>query len=62
MSKCICPEDGRLIDSVNRVIVIEPGAEVREGNKVTRDRSKVHIFHKDCPVHGYRVIEENEGE
>lgn len=58
MSACICPEDGRMVDSNRRVIVIEPGAERREGNRVIRDRNKVHIFDKDCPVHGYTVVEE----
>lgn len=61
MSDCICPEDGRMVPSDRRIVLIEPGAERREGNKVIRDRSKVHIFDKDCPVHGYRVIDE-EGE
>lgn len=60
MSECTCPEDGRMVASTNRVIVMEPGAERREGGKVIRDRSKVHIFDKNCPVHGYRVIEDGE--
>lgn len=53
--KCTCPEDGQKIPSARRVLVIEPGAVIRPGH---RDASKVHIFDKDCPVHGYRVIEE----
>ena len=39
---------------------MEPGAEVRQGNVTTRDASKVHIFDKNCPVHGYTVVEEME--
>ena len=61
MSDCICPEDGRMVASDRRVVLIEPGAERREGAKVIRDRSKVHIFDKGCPVHGYTVVDE-EGE
>lgn len=61
MSACNCPEDGRTIASNRRVILMEPSAERREGNKIIRDRSKVHIFDKDCPVHGYReVVEEGD--
>lgn len=58
MSACICPEDGRTIPSSRRVIVMEPGAEKREGNVTVKDLSKVHIFDKNCPVHGYTVVEE----
>lgn len=53
--KCICPADGRMISSGDRVYLYEPGAETRVGNVVQRDASKVHIFRKDCPVHGYTV-------
>jgi hypothetical protein len=58
MSDCTCPEDGRSVPSARRVILIEPNAERREGNKTVRDRSKVHIFDKDCPVHGYKDVTE----
>ena len=57
MSACTCPEDGRQVPSDRRVYLYEPGAEVREGKTIRRDSSKVHIFDKDCPVHGYTVIE-----
>lgn len=53
---CSCPDDGRRVPSANRVTVFEPGAEVRNGNQVMRDISKVHIFDKNCPVHGYTEI------
>lgn len=62
MTECICPDDGRQVNSTDRMYVMEPGAEVVEGNTVRRDMSKVHIFNKHCPVHGYRVLEEEEGE
>ena len=55
---CTCPADGRKVPSTRRVILYEPGAEIRQGNQVLRDMSKVHIFDKDCPVHGYEVISE----
>ena len=60
MTECICPDDGRLVASTNRMYLMEPGAEVRQGNVTTRDASKVHIFDKNCPVHGYTVVEEME--
>ncbi len=50
---CTCPEDGRTVRSDRRVYLYEPDAERREGNTVIRDASKVHIFDKECPVHGY---------
>ncbi len=58
MTACICPEDGRMVDSADRMYVLEPEAEIRRGGQVMRDASKVHIFDKNCPVHGYTVIEE----
>lgn len=61
MTKCICPEDGRMVDSVDRMYIMEPGAEVVVGDMLTRDASKVHIYNKNCPVHGYTVLEEGEG-
>lgn len=56
MQECICPEDGRKIPSDRRIVVIQPGAVTREGNTIKRDMSKIHIFDKDCPVHGYTEI------
>jgi hypothetical protein len=58
MSICTCPEDGRFTDPHRRVILIEPGAERREGNIIVRDPSKVHVYDKECPVHGYTVLTE----
>jgi len=56
MNECICPEDGRRVPSDRRVLVIEPGAIVREGNTIKKDTSKIHIFDKNCPVHGYTEV------
>jgi len=52
MSECACPDDGKRVPSDRRVTLYEPGAVVMEGNTVRRDISKVHIFDKECPVHG----------
>jgi hypothetical protein len=60
MTDCICPEDGRKVASTDRVVILEPGAERREGTKVVRDLSKVVIFDKNCPIHGYTVVDEGE--
>ena len=57
---CICPEDGRMIASDKRVYILLPGYERREGNKLIRDNSKLWIVSKDCPDHGYIVIEDEE--
>lgn len=56
MKTCTCPEDGRQVPSDRRVLVIEPGAIVREGNTIKKDTSKIHIFDKHCPVHGYTEV------
>lgn len=61
MTICICPDNGQEVPSNKRMLVIEPGAVRREGSVTIKDASKVHIFNKDCPVHGYRVVEEEEG-
>lgn len=58
--KCICPEDGREVDSTDRVEYFLPGYIRHEGPTIIRDASKHLIFHKDCPVHGYEFIEEEE--
>lgn len=57
MTACVCPEDRQTIPSTRRVIVSEPGAERRDGPVTIRDISKVHIFDKDCPVHGYWEVD-----
>lgn len=62
MTVCTCPSDGQKVPSTKRVIVIEPDAIVRRGNTVFKDRSKVHIFHADCPVHGYTLLNPEEKE
>jgi hypothetical protein len=57
MSTCACPSDRKTIPSHRRVLVSEPGAVVRDGAMTIRDPSKVHIFDKDCPVHGYWEVD-----
>ncbi len=61
MTTCTCPDNRQTIDSGDRVILIPPDAEVRQGNMVMRDPSKVVIYHKDCPLHGYSVVEDVDG-
>lgn len=63
MCRCSCPSDPREIPPRKRVEVIEPGAILAEGRKPRLDRSRVHTFHADCPVHGYTVldVEEKDG-
>jgi hypothetical protein len=57
MSACTCPEDRQTVPSSKRVLLLEPGAVRKVGNMTQTDRSKVHIFSADCPVHGYSVID-----
>lgn len=53
MTNCVCPDDGQKIPSVRRIMVLMPDTP--------KGRGKAYIFDKDCPVHGYEVIQ-NEGE
>jgi len=57
MSKnCTCAENWRAIPKERRIIIEEPGAATFVGGKKTVDRSKVHVYDRDCPVHGYQEI------
>ncbi len=61
MSECTCPEDGRMVNRDDRVYLYEPGADVisvmPNGQQHRHlDASKVHIFHKECPQHGYKDV------
>jgi len=60
MSECTCPKDGREIDRDYRVYVYSPEADVtvmtQQGPERRVDGNQVHIFHKDCPKHGYKVL------
>lgn len=58
MADCTCPDDGQKVPAARRVVLFEPGAVIRDGSTTARDPSRVHIYHADCPVHGYRVISE----
>lgn len=57
MTTCTCPEDQQKVPSMNRVVLFEPGAMRRDGPITTRDLSKVHIYDKTCPVHGYWEVD-----
>lgn len=57
-NNCTCPEDWRAIPKERRVELVEPGAvQFVNGQKIV-DKSKLHIFDRDCEVHGYREITE----
>lgn len=64
MSDCTCPDDGREVDRDNRVYVYGPKADVtimtQQGPQRQLDASQVHIFHKDCPQHGYEVLNDEQ--
>lgn len=53
---CTCAEDWRAIPKERRVILELPGAVTFVGREKTVDRSKVHVYDRDCPDHGYREI------
>lgn len=55
---CECPEDWRAIPKERRVELMENGAvQFVNGVKIV-DKTKLHIFDRDCPVHGYKEITE----
>lgn len=56
MADCTCPEDWRAVPEKERMTVSLPGAETIEGNAVKRDRSKIFVFSKNCPVHGWKEL------
>lgn len=56
MPDCTCAKDWRAIPKDRRMFLEEPGAVTRQGNQVVKDASKVHVFDKDCPKHGYKEI------
>ncbi|WNL50699.1 hypothetical protein RPALISO_112 [Ruegeria phage RpAliso] len=58
VSECTCPKDPKSIPANKRVMLLEPGAEVRQGRTVKVNPDKIIVWHKDCPVHG--VVEINE--
>jgi len=55
---CTCADDWRAIPKANRIVLEEPGAVTIVGRKRTIDRSKVHVYDRDCPQHGYQEITE----
>lgn len=56
LNNCTCPDDWRSIPKERRVEVVMPGALQFVGGKKLVDRSKLHVFDRDCEVHGYREI------
>jgi hypothetical protein len=56
MPDCKCATDWRAIPKERRVFLEEPGAVVRQGGTIHKDASKVHVFDRDCPIHGYKEI------
>lgn len=56
MTTCTCASDWRSIPKERRVILEEPGARERVGNIVSHDASKVHVFDRDCLLHGYKEV------
>ena len=60
MSDCNCAKDWRAIPKERRIVLEEPNAIVREGRVVRRNADKIHIFDRDCPVHGYKEIANGE--
>lgn len=58
MPECICPDEYRDIPSDKRVWLFEPGAGPVKKNGRVVPGPGAHIFHADCPMHGYSVIKE----
>lgn len=56
MTDCTCADDWRAIPKENRMFLEEPGAFIRQGNLIQKDPSKVLVFDKTCPVHGYKEL------
>ena len=56
MSVCTCAKDWRAIPKDRRITLEQPGAQIRVGNTVQRDASKVHVFDRDCAKHGYKEV------
>lgn len=54
--ECTCAEDWRAIPKDRRIILEAPGAVVIQGNQRMVDRTKIHVYDRDCPLHGYQEI------
>lgn len=53
---CTCPDDPRTIPKEDRVELVEPNAVIFVDGKKIVDRTKFHVFHRNCPIHGYSEI------
>jgi hypothetical protein len=61
-AECTCAEDWRAIPKDRRIILEAPGAMTIEGRKRIIDRSKVHVYDRDCQLHGYTDVTEGSKE
>jgi len=61
MEGCTCPADYRGIPESKRVWLIEPPAVLQKKQGRVIPGPGVHVFHADCPLHGY-VHKEEEAE
>lgn len=59
MPSCTCAKDWRAIPKDRRVFLEEPGAVTRQGNQIFKDVSKVHVFDRDCLIHGYKEVHDD---
>lgn len=55
---CTCADDWRAIPKERRIEVVMPNAVKFVGRNKFVDRSKLHMFDRDCEVHGYQEITE----
>ena len=55
---CTCPDDWRTLPKERRVEIVEPGAVQFVGGRKIVDKTKLHMFDRDCSVHGYQEITE----
>lgn len=56
MAECSCHPDWRAIPKERRIVLEEPGSRIQTPGKILIDRSKVHVYDRDCALHGYREI------
>jgi len=62
MSDCTCAPDWRAIPKERRIVFEAPGATKRQGAVTVRDASKIFVFDRDCPQHGYKEVFDDEGQ
>jgi hypothetical protein len=57
MAECSCPENWKAIPPDRRVTLVEPDSHRIVDNVRVVDKSKVHVWHADCPIHGFSEID-----